>query len=113
MGATIEFVFKAARKVDGLTPAVRIWLDENRDLTLQDEEELTVTKVAGALEWRATKWLSTFDTERMAYRVTFLIGAGVSWLLTVASDSPSAHPISQKADITLYPSDSVTGRLTR
>ena len=113
MGATIEFVFKAAREVPGLTPAVRMWLDENRDLTLQDEEELTVTRVPGALEWRASKWLSTFDTERMAYRVTFLVGASVSWILTVTSDTPSSHTISQKADITLYPSDSVTGRLTR
>jgi hypothetical protein len=112
MGAMIEFIFKAARKVEGLTPAVRIWIDENRDLTLQDEEELDVTTSDG-LTWHACKRLQTFDTERMAYRVTFLIGPSVSWILTVTSDCPTPHTISQKADITLYASDSVTGRLTR
>lgn len=94
--ATLKFVFS----LDSSDPTglVRIWLDSNRDATLQDEEELEVTMDGDAKSFTAEKEVDDANLNGMFFRARYFLTPGREWTMkATAGDRPCSRSTCERA----------------
>lgn len=97
MPVHLDFEFRLSRVARDHTPAVQIWVDEDRDGKMDHSEAVTDLRQDGLL-WRGRKAIRAEQAEGIPFLLRYHVTPGARWRLRVWADTPHRHLVFEESD---------------